>query len=272
MGRGRNSGLGGSAAQPVQQQAPQPQPVQQPAPQPAPQPQPAPAPQPTQTKYEAFLNGTDHDMAVVNGKAKRKAMPSNMYDSPTQRLINQLDLHDKPEIVTSAKLQQMAKKPGAVVLYRTLADGQGMTSSAIAQDMLKGSKNNIGGWGGQAYGGGLYFAKDYNDSKWYGNGPSASYTVAAVLNSKAKVITAQKLKSQGRAFLQSHPEFAKSIGYTGGGISTTLLSPVALAMGYNVIDHQNGHYGYHTILDRSVITTDGKNRFGSSYNDNSQKL
>lgn len=211
-------------------------------------------------------------MAVVNGKAKRKAMPSNMYDSPTQRLINQLDLHDKPEIVTSAQLRQMAKKRGAVVLYRTLADGNGMTSSAIAQDMLKGSMNNIGGWGGQVYGGGLYFAKDYEDSKEYGHGPNASYTVAAVLNSKAKVITAKKLQSQGMAFLQSHPEFAKSIGYTGGIVSTKLLSPVALAMGYNVIDHQNGSFGYHTILDRSVITTDGKNRYGSSYFDDSQRL
>lgn len=217
-----------------------------------------------------FANMTDDEMTDVYNKAQQAALPSNLYDSPTQRLIHYLGINDTMESATDSELRQ-AVKAGATALYRTVNHNtqQNLTSAQIADDHRSGAVFNIGGTGGTAYGGGLYFSDDFKGSKMYGRpylGPVN--TIAAVFNSKAKGITGYDLSLKATAFLKSHPKFAKAIGVDtsqtrmGGRtwLSNRESSLVAMAMGYNYTKHSvGGGENYYVILDRSIVSASTTN-------------
>lgn len=217
-----------------------------------------------------FANMSDDEMTDVYNKAQQAALPSNLGDSPTQRLIHYLGINDTMESATDSELRQ-AVKAGATALYRTVNPNTqyNLTSSQIADDHRSGKVFNIGGTGGTAYGGGLYFSDDFKGSKMYGRpylGPVN--TIAAVFNSKANGITGYDLSLKATAFLKSHPKFAKAIGVDtsqtrmGGRtwLSNRESSLVAMAMGYNYTKHSvGGGENYYVILDRGIVSASATN-------------
>ncbi|MBR2215967.1 MAG: hypothetical protein IJ849_09445 [Selenomonadaceae bacterium] len=232
---------------------------------------------------------SDSQLASFNDNALQANLPNDQYDSYTQRLINAAGWNDKPDVLPDAQVRSLARKKGAMVVYRTLKDDAKTSKSAaqIAGDFQQGNANNIGGWGGQAYGGGHYFASTLNESKSYGN--RGSYTMAGVLNSKAKVVNMSDLRGvKGETWLDAHPNAAKSLGFTkkiGGGwtpasrgkrtipgtngkqsnLGDNAYTSLAMAMGYNVVQNNlSKRLNYYTVMDRSVVSVSDKNYYPQS--------
>ena len=198
-------------------------------------------------------------------------LPSNFHDDPTQRLIYAAGWNGTPEVVTAAQAEAMARKRGAVALYRTVKDNPttNQSSQQIADGLRTDTTFNTGGWGGQVYGGGVYFSDRLSGSKAYGrriNNPPV--TIGAVLNDKAKVVSASDLSgSLGAGWVRSHPQAASRLGCTltaSGGVRATAgaRTAMAMAMGYNVVkNNASGREHYYTILDRSALTTSTKDYY-----------
>ena len=203
-------------------------------------------------------------------------LPPGFHDDPTQRLIYAAGWNGTPEVVTAAQAEAMARKRGAVALYRTVNDDigpgrSGKTSSQILDELRTDTTFSTGGWGGQVYGGGVYFSDKMSGSKQYGRRGSNPKTMGAVLNDKAKVVSASDLSgSLGASWVRSHPQAASRLGCSltaSGGVRATAgaRTAMAMAMGYNVV--KNNAYGrehYYTILDRSALTTSTKDYYPQS--------
>ena len=112
--------------------------------------------------------------------------------------------------------------------------------------------------GNGIHGDGLYFSDSLSGSKMYGN--STARTVGAVLNSKAKVISEQKLQKEYDSFVKSHPQTRKALGFARSKSSHDSLSQFALIRGYNVISYSHGwnNETYYTVIDRSALTMSRK--------------
>ena len=204
-------------------------------------------------------------------------LPASFHDDPTQRLIYAAGWNGTPEVVTAAQAEAMAKKRGAVALYRTVKDNPSTNQSAqqVADVFRTDTTFSTGGWGGQVYGGGVYFSDNLAGSKAYGRRiHNPPVTIGAVLNDKAKVISDVNLRgagSIGEAWVKAHPKAAKALGCSlnasGSGVraSNGALTSMAMAMGYNVVRNEfsgsRAREHYYTILDRSALTTSTKDYY-----------
>ena len=213
----------------------------------------------------------DTQLASFVQQALGAQLPPGFHDDPTQRLILAAQWNGAPEVVSSTAAEAMARKRGAVALYRTVNDNPttGQSSQQIADGFRTDTTFSTGGWGGQVYGGGVYFSDKLAGSKNYGrqrSGPPT--TMGAVLNDKAKVVSASDLSgSLGASWVRAHPQAASQLGVrlgSSGGVRANAgsLTSMAMAMGYNVV--KNNTYGrehYYTVLDRSALTTSTKDYY-----------
>ena len=218
----------------------------------------------------------DAQLASFVRQAFSAQLPRGFHDDPTQRLIYSAQMNGTPEIVTPTQAEAMARKRGAVALYRTVNDDigpgrSGKTSSQILNELRTDTTFNTGGWGGQVYGGGVYFSDKLSGSKQYGRRGSNAMTIGAVLNDKAKVVSSSELRgTTGANWVRSHPQAARSLGCSlnsAGGVraNSGALTAMAVAMGYNVVKNTaSGREHYYTILDRSALTTSTKDYYPQS--------
>lgn len=134
----------------------------------------------------------------------------------------------------------------------------------IADSTRSGNVYSIGGWGGQAHGGGMYMTDDYSGTRYYGT----QHVIGAVFNSKSNHIDGGSLLLKADSWLKSHPKMRDSLAKIAGakpgdGTHTILTrneyrarSIAALAMGYTSIgDKVLGNEHYYVILDRSTLST-----------------
>ena len=220
---------------------------------------------------------SDTQLATFVQRAYGGQIPAGFHDDPTQRLIHAAGWNGQPKIVTATQAEAMARKRGAVALYRTVKDNTNthQSSQQIADGFRTDTVFSTGGWGGQVYGGGVYFSDSLAGSKSYGHRiHNPPVTIGAVLNDKAKVISDVNLRgagSIGEAWVKSHPKAAKALGCSlnasGSGVkaSAGALTAMAMAMGYNVVRNEfsgsRAREHYYTILDRTALTTSTKDYY-----------
>lgn len=219
---------------------------------------------------------SDARLASFIQQSNSAVLPPGYRDEPTQRLILAAGWNEQPQIVSSAQAEALARKRGAVALYRTVNDDHrysGKSSQQIADEFRAGTQFQASGHGGQVYGGGAYFSDNFRGSKAYGHSVSSSTTIGAVLNDKAKVISSWDLKgSIGVNWVKSHPQTARQLGlsinaYGRVGGSSGAHTAMAMAMGYNAVKNQvGGREHYYTIFDRSILTTSSKDYYPQSKN------
>ena len=183
-------------------------------------------------------------------------MPDFLNNTHFQKMAYDLDLNEKPEIVSDATFKK--ETAGKPVLYRTVNDTmlQGnvnMSATQIQQMLIDG---DLTYHGKGIYGDGLYFSDNKQGSLNYGYG--SSRYVECYLNSNAKTVTINQLKSQYDTWIKTHPQSRRALG-AAQRYSNKSYSQFALLMGYNVIvSPQYGRENYYTILDRKVLSTTGK--------------
>lgn len=182
-----------------------------------------------------------------------------------QKMTYALGMNDKPEIISQQEFDDMTVNApfgsGATVLYRTVDDanltgGVRITAKQI-QDMLL--YGDLTYHGNGIHGDGLYFSSSKSGSQAYGRGGGRSRMVACVLNGKAKPITETALRKQYDAFIKTHPQSRKALGFARSHSTHDSMSQFALTQGYNVIiSKQYGGESYYTVLDRGILSTTGK--------------
>jgi len=191
-----------------------------------------------------------HDFLISVDKTD---IPDFLSDLHLQKMVYALGMNDAPEIVSDAQLKQLVNN-GATPLYRTVNDtqvnGVDFTAQDICDMMLEGDTTYIGRG---IHGDGLYFSNSLSGSKAYGYG--SAKTMTAVLNSNAKVISENRLRSEYDAFVKNNPATRKALGFAKSKSSHDSMSQFALMRGYNVITSpQSGGENYYTVLDRKVLT------------------
>ena len=266
--------------------APMPPPIPTPPPTPPkPTPKPKPKPKPRPTPKPIQLDKMDDtQLASFVQQAKSSQLPRGFHDDITQRMILAAKWNAKPEVLPSSQVEALARKRGAVVLYRTNSDsrGGGINARQFSDGFRDGDEFSTGGSGGQAYGGGAYFSSSFRGSKGYGWGKAD--TIGAVLNKNAKVAKMSDLRgAAGIAWVNAHPKAAKRMGLTlmtlpsgrqfvasnrprgskgGHGCGYTSM---AMAMGYNVVSNEvSPRETYFTVFDRSALTTSTKDYYGQA--------
>ncbi len=244
-GRGSSSGLLSAAPMPPQPPAPPPPPSGK-----------------TLADVQAMDDQQLHDFLI---DVQNTDLPDFLNTHHFQKMTYALGLNDKPEIISQQEFDDMTVNApfgsAQPILYRTVDDAQltgGVTLTAKQiQDMLL--YGDLTYHGNGIHGDGLYFSDDKRGSQAYGNGGGRSRTVACVLNSKARPITETALRKQYDAFIKTHPQSRKALGFAKARSTHDSMSQFALSQGYNVIvSHQFGNENYYTVLDRGVLSTTGK--------------
>ena len=132
----------------------------------------------------------------------------------------------------------------------TVVDGVPFTASDCCDMLIDGDLTFVGRG---IHGDGLYFSNSLSGSKAYGD--HTGQTVGAVLNSKARVISETQLRQDYDAFVKSHPQARKALGFAKSHSTHDSYSQFALIRGYNVISSdQYSNETYYTVLDRSALT------------------
>lgn len=250
---------------------------------------PMPTPPVNKNKPLDLTKMTDGELVDFVDESLNLDLPDGFFDDITQRMIYLAKWNDKPEVVSTSTLKKLAQNAPDDVLYRTVKDayvnGKTITADSVVDDIVNGDINNTAGYGGQAYGGGMYFADDITDSRGYGNHRNDSRTIAVVLNKKAKIIEMEDVKGKmGADWVKKHPKVARRLGLSvnaWGGVSASVSSfnnrktkvhegvytAMAMAMGYNGVKNDVGaRTNYYTIFDRSVWATDKKDYFTKDFN------
>ena len=246
IGPGVRPGLGAARAAATTPQQPQPQ-------QPPTQ---AGVTQAGRTSWQQYQNMTVPEVSrYINGLKRNVQMdPAGFLpDADTQRVVYDLGLNDKPQIVTDAAFNAV-KGP---VYYRgvtKLTDRNGtllMSAQGVANQTMYGDFTRIGG--GVA-GDGFYFSDSRTTANSYA-GQAHSLRDGAIMRmkldmTKARPVTLSALQTQFKAehsAVQNSFRNMKDVA----GWSTGYLSAYALYKGYNVITRPEA--GHVIPLDRSCM-------------------
>ena len=214
---------------------------------------------------------SDAQLASFIQQSNSATLPPGFRDDPTQRLILAAQWNEPPQVVSDTQAEALARKRGAVALYRTVntapAQYGGKSAQQIADEFRTSGQFQASGHGAQVYGGGAYFSDSLVGSKRYGQSVSNSTTMGAVLNDKARVISSTDLRGTiGANWVRSHPQAARQLGLSvsaSGGVrgNTGSQTAMAMAMGYNAVKNYVGRENYYTIFDRSILTTSTKDYY-----------
>ena len=161
--------------------------------------------------------------------------PYGFYDNDFQRLVLQLGLNDKPQVMSAREFNAYVKSTGAEVLYR------GVSGQDVITRFTDSPNNHVGNG---VYGDGNYFAPDKATATRYArqaarmSGKGGAGTVmTAALSPNAKVVdyyTVEREIKRHNARLQASLKHAGSAG-TRTYSSNIGISQMALKMGYNVV-------------------------------------
>lgn len=208
----------------------------------------------------AILRMTDDQatdaLKYIQNHADTGARYGTQQDTDTQRFVNWIGWGDtKPEVISEADFDARVQQENAVTYYHTDDDYGGKQGSDFNDQLMYGPNYLSGG----IHGDGTYIASDAIDSRGYG-----SSQVKLILNKKAKVISENDLGVKIAKLYKTKPKMMEAInnlssGYVPGGNGhnkPAVKTLVAAMLGFNVIAASGPHSfaGYHTILDKSVMT------------------
>ena len=204
--------------------------------------------------FNDFLQSTDDEKAATIEAMIAQGVPDHLSDSSLQRFIYNIELNDKPNVVTEAQLKSMKGQ----MLYRTVNsvyDRQtdlNYTAPQIVAQLQKGSITRVSDTGGSAYGRGIYFASTKSSSAGYGHyrgNIQKTAIIAARINPGTKIINSYTAESRAQAEIQSGSKLGRALSkcdYQSRG------SMWALSKGYSAMD--DGANDYYVILNRQCLT------------------
>lgn len=232
---------------------------------PGPKAPPAPPMTPSGKTLADFQAMDDKDMHDFLIDVNKTDTPDFLNTHHLQKMTYALGMNDKPEIISQQEWDDMTVNApfgsGATVIYRTVDDASlsgGVTLKA-SQQLKMLTDGDLTWHGNGIHGDGLYFSDSKSGSQAYGRGGGRSRTIACVLNDKAKPITETALRKQYDAFVKTHPQTRKALGFAKARSTHDSMSQFALSQGYNVIiSKQFGSENYYTVLDRAALSTTGK--------------
>lgn len=205
------------------------------------------------TQYDNFMKMTDDQKADVISNMIAQGVPAHLADNDFQKMIYNIGLNDKPQLVDDATLDNM----NGTELWRTVnnvydrRNDISFTADQIARQVQAGKVTRVSDNGGSVYGRGIYFASDKYSSAGYGNTKGNVQKTAQVrckLNSNANVINHSHAMSGVRLEIKRGSKLGKVLAKCD---YDSQVSIYALAKGYNVIT--SGH-GYYNVLNRNAVT------------------
>lgn len=192
---------------------------------------------------------SDAQQASIIQQATQTGVPAFLDDTALQKLAFAVEGYGTPQVVDDATLDAM---PG-VDLYRTVNAhrnrniGTNYTGSEIAQQVLYADYTVYNSKGGRAYGNGLYFADDYQESVSYvSDSDPDRKTIRAKIT--GKIITDSSLSTK---FRNDNSQMARTIKASNWS-SDEKQAVYAISKGYTAVKHPGP--GYYTILNRSGVT------------------
>ena len=204
-------------------------------------------------QYDAFMQMSDDQKADVIDSMIKQGVPSHLADNDFQKMIYNIGLNDKPQLVDDATLDGM----NGTELWRTVNnvyDRQNdisYTADQIARQVQAGRVTRVSDNGGSVYGRGIYFADDKTESSFYGNTRGNVKKTAQIrckLNSNANLINHSKAVSGVNAEISKGTKLGKVLAKCDRHSQASIY---ALAKGYNVITSGSGYYN---ILNRNAVT------------------
>lgn len=182
-------------------------------------------------KQIAYEQMTDEEAAALAQKLRSK--PNSYYDqqglngsNPTQRLVEELDMNQKPVVVDDDTFNKLAKAQNAVVLYRGVTDNGTLSGKDIANQTMYGDKTYVGDG---IHGNGLYFSTDQRTAKSYARyGNSGAVMKAMIDPSKARVIDEDTLLRMWGNEVRPNSTYRD-------------IANLAIKKGYNVIHAPGGN-------------------------------
>ena len=229
--------------------------------QPTPQTQPTQQPQVDDTQqaqamsaqYDAFMQMTDDQKADVIDSMIKQGVPSHLADNDFQKMIYNIGLNDKPQLVDDATLNSM----NGTELWRTVnnvydrKNDISYTADQIARQVQAGRVTRVSDTGGSVYGRGIYFADSKSESSYYGNTRGNVQKTAQIrckLNSNAKVISYNSAVNGVSSEISKGTKLGKVLKKCDRQSQSSIY---ALAKGYNVITSGGGYYN---VLNRNAVT------------------
>lgn len=204
-------------------------------------------------QYDAFMQMNDDQKADVIDSMIKQGVPSHLADNDFQKMIYNIGLNDKPQLVDDATLNSM----NGTELWRTVNnvyDRQNdisYTADQIARQVQAGRVTRVSDNGGSVYGRGIYFADNQRESSYYGNTKGNVKKTAQIrckLNSNANIINHSKATRGVSAEISKGTKLGKVLSKCDRHSQASIY---AMAKGYNVII--SGH-GYYNILNRNAVT------------------
>lgn len=204
-------------------------------------------------QYDAFMKMNDDQKADVIDSMIKQGVPSHLADNDFQKMIYNIGLNDKPQLVDDATLNSM----NGTELWRTVNnvyDRQNdisYTADQIARQVQAGRVTRVSDNGGSVYGRGIYFADNKTESSYYGNTRGNVQKTAQIrckLNSNANIINHSKAVSGANAEISKGTKLGKVLSKCDRHSQASIY---AMAKGYNVIT--SGH-GYYNVLNRNAVT------------------
>ena len=204
-------------------------------------------------QYDAFMQMTDDQKADVIDSMIKQGVPDHLADNDFQKMIYNIGLNDKPQLVDDDTLNSM----NGTELWRTVnnvydrKNDISYTADQIARQVQAGRVTRVSDNGGSVYGRGIYFADNQRDSAVYGNVRGNVQKTAQIrckLNSNANVINYSKAVQGANSEITKGTKLGKVLRKCDRDSQASIY---AMAKGYNVIT--SGH-GYYNILNRNAVT------------------
>ena len=201
--------------------------------------------------FSDFKNMTDDEKADVVTAALSTGTPMFLDDSGLQRFAYYTGMSDKPTVVSDSQLDQMK----GVSLYRTVNDSYnsstdiGYTATDICKQISTGDFTMYSDSGGSAYGKGIYFADDYADSSWYGNGRGSKTMRAKVTG--GKMISGSQASANYQNALNKGDKLAIACSKADRSSASNLYN---LCTGVDVIKNGSTGNAYYVVLNRGALS------------------
>lgn len=180
----------------------------------------------------AILKMSDDDALTTLKTVAQQTIGQGEDDTFSQRYLNTIGWNDeKPNILKPSAYDAARKASGAVDMYHSVNDADGVSGATFNQQYMTGDR----AYSFQGYfGGGTYWAaQSAAASAGYGK-----YQIKSFLNKKAKTVTLKQMDTLVLNFKQTHPKAYKYLFNTSSGYGDpdeSMLSVVASAHKYNTI-------------------------------------
>lgn len=139
---------------------------------------------------DAFFNGTSQEREqMVLDAVNSTDIADHLSNSVLQKFMAANDFRDKPQVVDTSTFNKIK----GTSYYRTVnnvydsVNDRSYSPQVVLSQLMYGDQTRYSDTGGSAYGRALYFAKDFNESRLYGQSSGKSLMARFKFNDKAKI-------------------------------------------------------------------------------------